>query len=123
MRNFDEQPWGISASGVNPGIGVGDHLVAECADALALLTAATAQDGSLVEGFALAGQLLAAELNRAVAAENCAAAEESVVAAQLVLATAEFDGITIPTFDTEAADIVPDLIELLSAYNAGDLCR
>ncbi len=107
-----------------PGVGLGDHVLTTCEESVALLGGRTgAGDDTEDPAFALAAQLLAAELNLNVGSETCPAAEEAVIGAHLVLATARFDGVSATPLDAEGGGALPTLLELLTAYNTGDLCR
>ena len=104
----------------DPGIGLGDAVVVSCDEAVGLLEEAGA-GGDL--GDALAGNLLAAQLNLYVGAESCPAIEESVIAAHVILASVGYEPAA-----PDRADVVPDglgaeVTELLAAYNSGELCR
>jgi hypothetical protein len=74
----------------------------------------------------LAAQLLAAQLNLAVGAEYCPAVDQAVQAGQLLLLSLGFDG-SGQTLDldqpSEDRDLALFLVEQLSQYNAGSLCR
>ncbi|HSF86734.1 MAG TPA: hypothetical protein VLG28_13910, partial [Acidimicrobiia bacterium] len=108
----------------DPGIGLGDHMLTTCDESVALLEGRTATgDEANDPAFALAAQLLAAEVNLNIGAETCPAAEEAVVGAQIVLAAAQFDGASASPLDAEAGGALPQLIDLLTAYNSGELCR
>lgn len=109
----------------DPGIGLGDHLLASCEESVALLQGVNGADGEETSdpAFELAGQLLAAELNLTAGAETCPVADEAVVGAHLLLSTANFDGVPPSPLDAEAGGAVPQLIDLLEVYNAGELCR
>ena len=109
---------------VDPGIGLGDHILTTCEESVALLEGRTATgDETADPAFTLAAQLLAAELNLNIGAETCPAAEEAVVGAQIVLSAARFDGVSASPLDAEAGGALPQLIDLLAAYNTGVLCR
>ena len=108
----------------DPGLQLGEHLLISCEEAVALLGGAMssgAETGDPI--YALAAQLLAAELNFSAGAETCPAAEEATVAAHIVLAAASFDGASNSPLDNEAAGALPRIVELLTAYNSGVLCR
>lgn len=108
----------------DPGIQLGDHLVQGCEEALHLFSGRTADGEDTTDpAYELAGRLLAAELNLGVGSESCPAAEEAVVGAHLVLSAASFDGTSVSPLDAEAAGALPRLLDLLGAYNRGDLCR
>ncbi len=107
----------------DPGIGLGDHLLSSCEESVALLEGRTGSgDATDDPVYMLAAQLLAAELNLTVGAESCPAADEAVLGAHLVLSSSNFDGVSPSPLDVEAGGALPDLIDLLTAYNAGDLC-
>lgn len=109
---------------VDPGIGLGDHILTTCDESVALLEGRTATgDETADPAFTLAAQLLAAELNLNIGAATCPAAEEAVVGAQIVLSAARFDGVSASPLDAEAGGALPQLIDLLAAYNTGVLCR
>jgi hypothetical protein len=108
----------------NPGIGLGDHLLTSCEESVALLQGRTAAGVETADpAHTLAGQLLAAELNLTVGAETCPAAEEALVGAHLVLSSAGFDGVSTSPPDAETGGALLRLVELLTAYNSGELCR
>jgi hypothetical protein len=110
----------------DPGIQLGDHPVTACEEGLALLqgrNAAGEETGDPIYG--LAAGLLAAELNLNAGAETCPIAEEITLGGHLVLSTVGFDGTGeyAATADTEIVEALPQLVELLAAYNTGVLCR
>lgn len=110
----------------DPGIQLGDYLVANCEEGLALLQVRTvAGEDSSDPVYKLASALLAAELNLNAGAEICPIAEEAVRGGHLVLADTGFDGPGANTLDMsgEIASAIPRLIELLEGYNRGELCR
>jgi hypothetical protein len=108
----------------DPGIQLGEHRLTTCAESLALLQARTAAgDETGDPAYLLAAQLLAAELSLGAGAETCPVLEELLFGAHLVLSTAGFDGLSASPLDPEAGGAAPELTMLLSAYNAGDLCR
>jgi hypothetical protein len=110
----------------SPGVQLGNYPVSTCKEGLAVLqgrtTEGTETDDPLYE---LASQMLAAELNLNVGAETCPIAEESVVGGHLVLSQVGFNGegeyAVGPS--SEIASAIPRLVELLSGYNSGLLCR
>jgi hypothetical protein len=109
----------------DPGIQLGDHPVTTCEEGLALLQggdAARAEAGVSLDD--LAAVLLAAELNLNVGAETCPIAEEAVLGGHLVLSRVGFgtSGVAVAP-SGEIADAIPRLVELLLAYNRGELCR
>lgn len=104
----------------DPGIQLGEHLLTSCEEAVALLGPQPSDgDGAL----SLARQLLTAELNLNVGAETCPIAEEAAVGGQLILAAAGFDGTSTGPLDDDAAGALPQVTDLLTSYNSGDLCR
>jgi hypothetical protein len=111
----------------DPGIALGDYSIESCPAALALLQkpafSSDRENDLLLH--TLAGQLLAAELNLNAGAESCPIVKEAAVGAHIVLAEASFDGQAplAAELSDELAAAVPQLIELLDAYNRGDLCR
>jgi hypothetical protein len=107
----------------DPGLQLGDHPLATCEEAVALLQGGTAAGQSPDPVYPLAAQLLTAELNLGVGSETCAAAEEAAVGAHLVLSAAGFDGVSSSPLDAEAGGALPQLRRLLEAYNTGELCR
>lgn len=110
----------------DPGIQLGNYKVMTCEEGLSLLqgdtTAGEAIDDPI---YALASQLLAAELNLNVGAETCPIAEEAVVGGHLVFSEAGFngEGEYAVSISGEIASAIPRLIELLTGYNLGELCR
>jgi hypothetical protein len=108
----------------DPGIALGEHPVERCDEGVELLTGSSS-DGATTVGaaYVLAGQLLAAELNLNVGAESCPVAEEAVVGAHLILSTAQFDGVSASPLQGEASGSLDDIVDLLTAYNTGELCR
>lgn len=110
----------------DPGIQLGNYKVMTCKEGLSLLqgntTAGEATDDPL---YALASLLFAAELNLNVGAETCPIAEEAVVGGHLVLSEAGFigQGEYAESITEEIATAIPRLVELLTGYNRGELCR
>ena len=108
----------------DPGIQLGDYLLRTCNEGLALLQGRTVSgEASSDPIYALAGLLLAAELNLNVGAETCPVAEEAVVSGHAVLSSAGFTGSGEYALTSEVADAIPRLVELLTGYNRGELCR
>lgn len=107
-----------------PGISLGDLLVRNCYQGLALLQGLTL-DGEETDDtlYDLAAQLLAAELNLNLGAETCPIAEEAVVGGHMVLSSANFTGNGTYFTNVEVSAAVPRLLELLQVYNSGELCR
>jgi hypothetical protein len=108
----------------DPGIQLGEYPVATCEEGLALLQGRTAAGEETDDPiYDLAVLLLAPELNLNAGAESCPIAEEAVIGAHLILASASFDGVSRSPLDAETGGALPQLIELLMAYNRGELCR
>lgn len=108
----------------DPGIDLGDHILTTCEESLALLQGRTgAGEATTAPIHDLAAELLAAELNLSAGSETCPAAEEAVVGAHIVLSSANFDGVSSSPLVAEAGGALPDLLDLLAAYNSGQLCR
>ena len=108
----------------DPGIQLGEHLLTSCEESVALLKGRTAEGRVTGDpAYGLAAQLLAAELNLNVGAETCPLADEAVLGAHLVLSSANFDGESATPLDAEAGGALPQLVDLLTAYNLGELCR
>lgn len=110
----------------DPGIQLGDRPVTTCEEGLALLQGrTTAGEGTDDPIYGLVAALLSAELNLNTGAETCPIAEEAVLGGHLVLANVGFDGTGDHAAATsgEIADAIPRLLELLMAYNRGELCR
>jgi hypothetical protein len=110
----------------DPGIQLGNYPVTTCEEGLALLQGRTAAGEETDDPiYGLAAELLTAELNLDVGAETCPIAEEAVLGGHLVLGNVGFDGTGAYTAATsdEIADAIPRLVELLQAYNRGELCR
>ena len=109
----------------DPGIQLGDHRLASCDESLALLLAANPGLPVSEPNQALAGQLLAAELNLSTGAETCPIAEEATLGAHIVLADLRFEGDSVANLNprAEVTEAIPELIDLLRDYNSGRLCR
>jgi hypothetical protein len=108
----------------DPGVALGEYRIPACEAGVNLL------EGSSVEGastddpaYSLAAGLLTAELNLSVGAETCPAVEEAVVAGHVILASLGFDGEGRYLAEPGVAASAGSVIELLGAYNAGELCR
>ena len=109
-----------------PGIQLGDYPVLSCEAGLNLLLGQTAAGEETDDPiYALASVLLAAELNLNVGSENCPIAEEATVGGHLILSSGKFngEGSYAGTISEEAANAIPRLVELLTGYNSGILCR
>ena len=100
----------------DPGISVGDYQSRSCAGTVALLEAGSGSGFDIV-----AALVVATDLNLNSGAENCPAADQSVRAAHLALASLEYAG--PGTVTVEPGTAIFQLIDLLTAYNSGDLCR
>jgi hypothetical protein len=111
---------------VDPGIQLGDYKVVTCEEGLSLLQGTTTKGEAMDDPiYGLASLLLAAELNLNVSAETCPIAEEAVIAGHLVLSEARFngEGEYAESMSDEIANAIPRLVELLTGYNLGELCR
>lgn len=106
-----------------PGIGLGDHRLADCDEALAVLAAGDGSEPASIER--LAAQVLVAELDLGVGSETCPAAEEAVIGGQTVLAAAGYRGPDVPVDvpGGEAGTALPALVTILAAYTTGALCE
>jgi len=104
----------------DPGVALGQWLVATCEDAVAVLQS----DASALYEL-LARQLLAAELNLSVGSATCAAAAQTVVAGHVLLSSGGYGGpaATHGEPDGEVAASMGRVSALLSLYNTGRLCR
>jgi hypothetical protein len=98
-----------------PGMGIGNHSIPSCDEAISILSS---RENAFEE---LAALLFAADLNRNAGSEHCEAADQSMRAAHLALAGLGYQGPM--TINTEPGAAIFQLIDLLSAYNAGSLCR
>ena len=111
---------------LDPGIQLGDFPVSTCEEGLALLASRTLSGKAAEDpAYELARLLLTAELNLGTGAETCPIAEEAVVGGHLVLSNIGFtgNGEYAAAFSDEIANAIPTLIQLLDAYNIGELCR
>jgi hypothetical protein len=112
----------------DPGVLLGDLTIESCPMGVNLLQEQnlSGADKSGDPAYSLAGQLLAAQLNLAAGAEYCPAVDEAVRAAQLLLVSRDFDGTGNYFSMAEASrerETVDFLVQQLSDYNAGALCR
>jgi hypothetical protein len=111
----------------DPGILVGPVAVETCDQGLTLLRAQDAAGGEMSgdAAYALAAQLMAAQLNLGAGAEYCPAVGEAVQAGQLLLLSLDFDG-SGSYLDPEAGgddrELALFLTDQLRAYSAGSLC-
>jgi len=112
----------------NPGIMVGELAVETCDQGVNLLQA---RDMGRVEkkndaAYALAAQLLTAQLNQAAGSEYCPASDQAISQAQLLLLELDFDGTGVylgPPQANPDVDKAQALAEQLASYNSGQLCR
>jgi len=112
----------------DPGILVGILAVETCDQGVSLLQQRDVQgaDRQSDAAYLLASQLLTAQLNLAVGSEDCPASNQAVDDAQLLLLNLEFNGtesyLSPPVAGPEV-DQAQALIDQLSLYNIGELCR
>lgn len=112
----------------DPGILLGELQVETCAQGLALLQARDLQgvDYAGDPAYALAAQLLAAQLNLAAGSAYCPAAGQAVQAGQVLLLSLGFQGsgavLPVPA-GGEEVDTARLLAEQLARYNTGQLCQ
>lgn len=99
-----------------PGVSLADHEVTTCEEAIDILDAS---DDAVFDR--LVSFLLAAELNLNSGAETCEAAEQSLRASHLALTGLDYAGPR--TIRAEPGTATLQLIDLLGAYNSGELCR
>jgi hypothetical protein len=112
----------------DPGILLGESPVQTCQQGIRLLQVLDLDGGDRAGdvAFELAARLLAAQLNLAAGAEYCPAVDQAVQAGQLLILSLGFDGSgQTPGLDqaSEDRDLALFLVEQLSQYNAGSLCR
>lgn len=111
----------------DPGILLGELQVETCAQGLALLQARDLQgeDHAGDPAYALAAQLLAAQLNLAAGSAYCPAAGQAVQAGQVLLLSLGFQGsgavLSVPA-GGEEVDTARLLAEQLARFNTGKLC-
>jgi hypothetical protein len=110
----------------DPGIQVGDYLLESCQGSLSLLESRE-QNGEIQDepAYQLAAQLLTAELNLSSGAETCPIAEEAVVGGHILLADMSFNGQGnyADVLSNETLEAISTILELLEAYNNGQLCQ
>jgi hypothetical protein len=113
----------------DPGIAMGFDEVKTCQQATAILQRKPPEDGNEndVPFYRLAGELMTAQLNLAVPAESCPAAEQAVQAGQLLLVSVGYhpeDGSALkpqdPKQDSQLAEFLAGQLE---QYNVGELCH
>lgn len=112
----------------DPGILVGAIAVESCPQGVNLLQGRDAQ-GVVRQSdpaYTLAAQLLAAQLNLATGSEYCPAVDQAVQAGQLLLISLDFNGsgsyLGPPAANPDVETAIA-LIDQLSKYNSGVLCR
>jgi hypothetical protein len=117
---------------------IGDLTIDNCEDAVSILDKRDINNGKKRAGdaaFALAAQLLAAQLNVDAGAGTCAAATQAIADAQQLLDDINFNGTgsyfkgsnsngkgNANTGDAEQAALAHQLAAILDAYNNGLLC-
>ncbi len=112
----------------DPGILLGELQVETCQQGVNLLRSMNLQGTEMKNdaAYALASQLLAAQLNLAIGSEYCLASDQAVRAAQLLLLGLGFQGtgryltLLSASQNLETAQI---LTVQLASYNTGALCR
>lgn len=112
----------------DPGVLLGELELIRCEDGLRLLESRPVQGSASPDdaAYPLAAQLLAAQLNLAVAAEYCPAVDDAVRSAQLLLLGAGFNGsgqVLELEASTEERELARFLTVQLTEYNSGALCR
>ena len=111
----------------DPGILLGELPVVDCPRGMQLLKTQDLEGGDRGDNaaYALARQLLAAQLNLAAGTEYCPAAEGAVQSAQLLLIAVGFDGLGVYAngLSSELAAAIPPITDLLRDFNSGGLCR
>jgi len=113
---------------VDPGMLVGELQVLTCPQGLQLLQLQDAQGAAHPDdpAYQLASAMLTAQLNLAAGAEYCPAADQAVSLAQLLLLDIGFTARGDYPAAIQAKDsgeAVAYLLEQLTAYNLGTLCR
>lgn len=112
----------------DPGVLLGELQVETCQQGVNLLRSMNLQ-GAVMKGdaaYALASQLLAAQLNLAAGSEYCPASDQAVTAAQLLLLGLGFDGTgknLTPLSGSQDLKTAEILTGQLASYNSGALCR
>lgn len=112
----------------HPGVLMGELSVDSCQQAVNLLQRLDLQGFEHPDdpAYALAAQLLAAQLNLAAGSEYCPAVDQAVKAGQLLLLSLGFDGSASylePPIANQGVVTAGLLTDQLSQYNAGTLCR
>jgi hypothetical protein len=111
----------------DPGILMGKMQVETCQQGLNLLQSRNLQGIEMNNdaAYALAAQLLAAQLNLAAGSEYCPASDQAVSQAQLLLLELNFDGTggyLGPPKAGKNIEAANKLTEQLASYNSGVLC-
>lgn len=113
---------------VDPGVMVGNVEVLSCPQGLQLLQLQDVQGASHPDdpAYQLAAALLTAQLNLAAGAEYCPAVDDTVHLSQLLLLDIDFSAqgdYPAAIQAKNAAQAAAHLLEQLSSYNLGTLCR
>jgi hypothetical protein len=113
---------------VDPGILVGELPVETCEQGIHLLQGMDLNGQQKAEdaAYALAYQLLSAQLNMAAGAEYCPAIDEAIQSSQLLLLSLDFDGTgdyLELLAEGDSSTLARNLVNQLAAYNIGELCR
>jgi hypothetical protein len=109
-------------------ITLGETAFAACVDAVAILDKRDVSDGTKRAGdgaYALAAQLMAAKANYEAGAETCPAATDAIIAADELLAGADFDGSGTYAKGKGVKALkqsANELAGILDRYNNGTLC-
>ena len=110
----------------DPGIVLGSFPVETCQAAVNLLQGRDVDGQEMADDvvYALVAQLLAAELNIGAGAEICPAVLDAAIAAEKLLVELSFDGIGayLDSQDPRNSRVL-DLVNTLSRYNSGNLCK
>jgi hypothetical protein len=112
----------------DPGVLVGDLSVEVCDQAVNVIDRTDATGGIKADaaGYALASELLVAQVNLAIGAEYCPAIDQAVRAGQLLLISLGYDGTGDylgPEVTADDGELARFLADQLAAYNAGTLCQ
>jgi len=113
---------------IDPGVLIGTLQIETCQQGVSLLQVKNLQGTEMKNdaAYALAAQLLAAQLNLATNSEYCPASDQAVSAAQLLLLALNFDGTKGylgPPLANPDVSTAKTLAEQLVNYNNGTLCR
>ncbi len=110
----------------DPGVQVGNVNIGACQEALDLLLehSLESEDRAGDAAYQLASQLVTAELNLGAGAAYCPAVDGAVIAAQTLLASANFDGRgRYWEVDSGTRQAAQGIVGQLQRYNSGTLCR